>query len=358
MFSCTPVDDHAPEFARKDKTVLVYMAGNNNLSSYAAQNLSDIKKGVVPTEDNLLVYYHTTKHNPLLLRIFKDETGAVVQDTVYRFPERNSAEPQSLESALKVTATMFPANEYGLFLWSHGTGWLPVGHYSKSSKSFGQEGTTEMDIKDMVKALPYKLSYVVFDACLMGCIEVAYQMKDSVDYVISSPAEVLSNGFPYSKIFKHVFNGKTDLVSLAQEYFEHYNSMHGSYRSATVSLVKTSALNDVAAAAKTVFEKYRDEIPNLRVSDVQQYFRDNYHWFYDFGDFITQLAGKEDAAPVMEALEKAVVYKATTPYFLEINIDPERFCGLGTYIPLTPADAELDAYYKELEWNKAVEMVK
>ena len=353
--SCSPINGHEPEFVRREKTLLVYMAGNNNLSDYAEMNLRDIKKGVVPTENNLLVYYHTYKTNPLLLRIAEDETGAVVQDTVYRFPECNSADPASLTSALKVAGTMFPADEFGLILWSHGTGWLPVGHYSKS---FGQEGKTEMDIKDMVKAFPFKLSYVVFDACLMGGIEVVYQMKDSVDYIVSSPTEVCSNGFPYSKIFNHIFSGKTDLVSLAQESFRYYNSMSGNARYATVSVVNTSALDEVAAATKTLFEKYRYDIPKLPVSNVQPYFRGNYHWYYDFGDFVTQLAGEEDAAPVIEALQKAVIYKAATAYFYELKIDPAKYSGLSTYIPLRPVDVELDAYYKELEWNKAVEMIK
>ena len=76
-----------------------------------------------------------------------------MQDTAYRFPIRNSAEPETLTSVMSVTRTMFPAREYGMFLWSHGTGWLPEGYYS--TKSFGSENGVEMDIKDLAKALPY-----------------------------------------------------------------------------------------------------------------------------------------------------------------------------------------------------------
>ncbi len=354
MVSCDPVTGIAPEFPVKDKTVLIYVVGNNNLSLNADANLADLKSGYVPSDDNLLVYFHTPDQSPVLLQLRTDETGAVVQDTVYRFPQRNSATAESLKSALQVTNTMFPANEYGLFLWSHGTGWLPSGHYSKS---FGEENGVEMEIVDMVKAIPYKLSFVVFDACLMGCVEVAYQMKDSVDYIISSPAEILSDGFPYSKVMRHLYTYPTDYISVAQEYYNHYNSMSGQERSATISVVKTSELKNLADETKKVFDKYRDNIANLDFGSVQGYYRYNKHWFFDFGDFIKAIAGEEDAAPVIEALEKAVLYKAATPRFLEISIDPDKFSGLSTYIPIAPSNPELDAFYAKFDWNKDTGMI-
>ncbi len=353
--ACDPLGNEMPQFKVKDKTVLVYMAGNNNLSGNALENLEDLKKGYVPTEDNLLVYYHIPQQNPLLLRLFKDETGAVVQDTVYRFGERNSAKAESLKNAMQVTHTMFPAQEYGLFLWSHGTGWLPAGHYTKS---FGEENGVEMEITELVKAIPYKLSYVIFDACLMGCVEVAYQMKDSVEYVISSPAEILASGFPYTKVMQHLFAANTDLEAVAMEYFSYYNQMNGMYRSATISLVKTAALKEVADAAKVVFDKYRDNIATLNYNSVQGYYRYDKHWFYDLGDFISNIAPYEDAKPVLDALDKAVLYKAATPDFLEISIDPSKYSGLGTYIPISPSDPELDAFYKKLDWNIATGLIK
>ncbi len=352
--SCEPVNGIEPEFPVKDKTVLIYMVGNNNLSFNAAANLTDLKRGYVPSDGNLLVYYHTSAQSPVLLQLRNDVSGEVVQDTVYRFPQRNSAQAESLKSALQVTQTMFPANEYGLFLWSHGTGWLPSGHYSKS---FGSESGVEMEIVDMVKAFPYKLSFVVFDACLMGCIEVAYQMKDSVDYVIASPAEILSNGFPYANIMRHLFKTPADYISVAQEYYNHYNNMSGQNRSATISVVKTSELENLANATKTVFDKYRDNISLLKYDSVQGYYRYDKCWFFDFGDFIRTIAGEEDAAPVFDALEKAVVYKAATPRFIDYIIDPDKFSGLSTYIPVSPSNPELDAFYAKFDWNRDVGMI-
>lgn len=355
LISCDPIGKNPPEFEVKDKTVLIYMVANNNLSSSATSNLDDMKQGHIPDDDNLLIYMHDTKNIPVLLQLHKGADGNTVQDTVYRFPIRNSAEPETLKSVMAVTRTMFPANEYGLFLWSHGTGWLPEGYYS--TKSFGSDNGVEMDVKDLVNALPYKLSFVVFDACLMGSIEVVYQMKDSVDYVVSSPAEILTDGFPYNKIMEHIFRTPIDLQSVAKEYYDYYNSQYGSSRSATISVVKTKALEDVAAAAAPLFAKYRENINTLNQNSVQRYYRENRKWFFDFGDFIKKIAGEQEAAPVIEALEKAVLYKAATPDFLGVKINPDKYSGLSTYIPLNPSDPELDAYYKEFQWNKDVQML-
>ncbi|MBO5919425.1 MAG: hypothetical protein J6Q34_02915 [Bacteroidales bacterium] len=352
--SCDPVSQDPPQFTEQQKTLLVYMVANNNLSSNATGNINAMLQGYLPTEDNLLVYLHSTNSNPILLRLYRDERGAAAKDTVYRFPQRNSADPASLTSAMNVCRTMYPAQEYGLVLWSHGTGWLPKQYYGKT-RSFGQDAGNEMDIIEMAKAIPFKLNYVIFDACLMGGIEVAYELKDSVDYVIASPTEIFSDGFPYRKMMEHIFKSSTQLQAVAQEYYNHYNDKSGSSRSATIALIKTSELDNVAQKAKDIFNKYghNGNLDNTLVDTtaIQKYYRDQKHWFYDLGGLVQQLAG-DDADAFNKALESAVIYKAATPEFISVKIDPAKFSGLSTYIPSSKADAELLEYYTKLRWNR------
>ena len=158
--SCDPVSQDPPEYPAQQKSVLIYMVANNNLASNATNNLNALMDGYLPAEDNLLVYLHSTNVNPSLLRISKKEDGSAALDTVYRFPAMNSADPASLTSVMKVCQTMFPAQEYGLVLWSHGTGWLPKGYYGKT-RSFGQDAGNEMDIIDLAAALPHKVDFII-----------------------------------------------------------------------------------------------------------------------------------------------------------------------------------------------------
>lgn len=396
--SCDTVSENPPERPVKAKTILVYMAGNNNLSTDMKNNFSDLGKGFVPNreEGNLIVYIHTLGGTPQLVHVYKNEEGKVIRDTVYHFPSQSSATAAALKSAIQVTTTLFPAEENGLILSSHGTGWLPTGYYSSGSfptttqafsfgggvpeytspwpaypggvdpyaqlvKTFGGDNSNsaEIEIIDLVKALPHKFNFVIFDACLMGGIEVAYQLKDSTDYLVFSPTEVLATGYHYAGMMGPLFEQPTNLKGMAQGVYDYYMKQSGDYQSATISVVKCSELPAVAQAAKVVFEKYRENITTLNVVNVQRYFRSNRHWFYDVNDFILQIAGSAgaaDAAAFKQALGNAVIYKASTGRMLDLKIDPAKFSGIGTYIP-NPYQEDLAKFYRNFEWEKAVGMV-
>lgn len=349
----------------------------------------------------------------LLVNLYKDESGTIVRDTIIpKFPARNSATKAQLLSVMNIVRTALPAKEYGLVFWSHGTGWLPSGYYSANHedeeqseaiysnsicpddaaygerlealrkqrrlsggvsgirhewpsapggidpyahmvKSFGREEGVEMPITDLASAIPYKMDFIAFDACLMGGIEVAYQLKDLCDYFIASPAEILTEGFPYGNIMEKFF--KADYTGAAEAVYDSYEAQAGQFHSVTISVVKTSELDAVADAAKDVFAKYRSAIDTLDVSKIQPYFRYDKHWFYDIKNFMDRLAGA-DAAAFDEALENAVIAKFTTGRMINIDIDPERFSGVSTYIN-NPANNTLDAYYQSLKWDKAVFMI-
>ncbi|MEG0517865.1 MAG: clostripain-related cysteine peptidase [Bacteroidales bacterium] len=391
--ACSPVSDNPPEYPVKAKTILLYMAANNNLSSDILGNIQNLKKGFVPLEEegNLVIYSHIQNANPKLIRVYKSGDGEVLMDTVYNFPQVNSATAAALTSAIKVTATLFPARENGLLLSSHGTGWLPAGYYSSGTfpteaksyktervarestwpaypagvdpyahlvKSFGSEAGKEMEIVELAKALPHKFSFIIFDACLMGGIETAYQLRDSTDYIVYSPTEVLTTGYNYSNMMSYLFQTPADLSGMAKDVYETYNAQSGNLRSVTISVVKCSELQGVADAAKVIFDQYRNNIPNLNLKGVQQYFRYNKHWFFDVHDFISQLAGQQgaaDAAAFKVALDKAVLYKAATPDFLNLPIDPARYSGVSIYIP-GAGEEKLIEFYRKYDWEKAVGM--
>ena len=401
-------------YQTKDKTILAYFIDNNNIASYAVNSINQIINGYLPDNGYVLIYTDNINTStmtvrdtmPLLINVYKNSAGAVVTDTVYRFPGQNSATKAALKSAIHVAKTMFPATEMGLVLWSHGTGWLPAGYYASGTfssgvitaelqeraeemtalrtlkklsgenkvkpfvntwssppggidpyanmvKSFGLDNKTEMSIIDLAAAIPCKLDFIAFDACLMGGIEVAYQLKDSTNYVIFSPAEVLTSSFPYNTIMKPLFGG--DYAAAAKAYNDYYAAQSGDSQSSTIAVVKTSALAEVAAQAKLIFDANRDKIQALDLSGIQPYFRYDKHWFYDINDFIVNLVGVNAASAFTAALNNAVVAKYTTGKILNLTIDPAKFSGVSTYIN-NPANSTLDAFYQNFAWEKAANM--
>lgn len=388
IYSCQAVKPEKPVYIKKQKTVLVYLIANNSLSTDAVTSFNLIRNGYIPGEEgNLLVYFHNKNSGPVLYNIKRNQSGEVVADTAYVFPARNSATSASLTQALSVSATLFPAEEYGLILWSHGTGWMPSGYYATGSfssgtnistifaadpyanfiklardsnngeiqRSFGSENNKEIEIRDLATAFPYKLSFIIFDACLMGGIEVAYELKEFTDYMIFSPAEILTTSFPYNLIMRHIFKNPSDLRSVSEEYYNFYNAMSGSSRSATISLVDCSKLQNLAAVAKEIFTANRSKIALLNMSTIQGYFREGRAWFYDIKDFIDHIGSADQIAKFDKALSEVVLYKAATPYFIELKID--RYSGISTYIP-NPSNTQLDDFYKKFKWNADTRMIE
>jgi len=351
------------------KVVVLYLAANNNLSGYAQDNIDALKQGYLPGEDDkdiMLVYKHLSGSAPELVRLFKDATGKVVEDVVSAYPDQNSATTDVMRGVLNKIKTIFPAREYGLILWSHATGWLPQGYYSSTKglgvymedpyahivKSFAEDRGTEMEITELREAIPYSLSFILFDCCFMGGIETVYELKDKADYIIGSPTEVLATSFPYDKIMKPLFESDSDLEEVCQIFYDEYAAPAGTtptvYNSATVALYDTDHLDKLAGVCKTIFQNRRDAISKVDRYSVQPYYRFGKDYFFDLRHFISKVATVQELAQFDEALADVVIAKWTTPEFLDIPI--LNYSGISTYIPMaTPG--ELETFYRGFKWN-------
>lgn len=369
LSSCIKNNTDDPEYCR---VVVLYLAANNNLSSYASNNIVSLKEGYLPGEDSkdiVLIYSHLSGSNPKLLRLYKDDSGKVQEDVVANFDSQNSATPQVLENLLNKVKIIFPAEEYGLILWSHASGWLPQGYYSSPTgfnaympdpyagivKSFGEDSGIEMEITDLKDAIPYHLSFIIFDCCFMGGIETAYELKDKCDYIVASPTEILATGFPYDQVMKPLFESTADLNETCQIFYDYYNGMNGANKSATIAIYQTDKLQQVAAASKIIFNNNRSKIATLNMSQVQKYFRLDKHWFYDLSDLMESIAMPSEFTNFKSALDNAVIAKWSTDNFIDIKIN--SFSGISTYIQ-NPTNSYLDNFYKGYQWNRDSEMIK
>lgn len=389
---------------------IIYSLGFNNLSGYLKEDINDIASGELPShfksDDLLLVFSHNTNGSytvntsPVLTRIYKDRQGDVVRDTVLVLPKGTlSASTATMNKVLTYIKEEYPAKHYGMLLSSHGTGWLPAGYanspssfesrsmaYRRSAtmapvpyqekeqadgmpmvKSFGcqnisSSATYEMDINDMADAIPMKLDYMIFDACFMGGIEVAYEFRDVCDKMVFSQAEILADGMDYKTMTTYLLNDEPDLEGFSRNYFEYYNNLEGAYRSATVSLVDCTALTPLAELCNSLFDSCRDGMTALQdnTSAVQRYYRSeyqNFRWFFDLESIISNSgADASQMAALAEALDRCILYKAATENFMN-SFAIKTHCGLSMYLPYRGRDY-LNSFYKELEWNKATGLVE
>lgn len=347
----------------------MYLAcDGNNLQWYAETDLANLVNGYLPVRTNrdeaLLVFLDEGKDHPALHRYYSTSDGNVYKELVKLYDtDFNSADPDNLKQVLDDVEYFYPSEHRGLVLWSHGTGWLPRGYYSDpvesksvAVKSFAQEKSSEIDIRDLADALTRHYEFILFDSCLMSTVEVAYQLRDKTDYIIASCAEVLVDGFPYTEIaqdffFDHSGKGNAALRDICEQYFKYYNARTGASRTATVSLIDCSHLEELAAVCKRIFSAHKGDMAAVDPNQVQRYYTSNKHWFYDLEDYIRHFASSSECTELANALERCVPVKYNTPSVLDVfRIDTH--CGFSTYIPIASANY-LNSYYKTLDWTIA-----
>jgi hypothetical protein len=100
----------------------------------------------------------------------------------------------------------YPADHYALVIWNHGAGWRPTKAAGSNrirqfprSVSIDDSTNNEIQIWQLPQALDVtpKLDMVIFDASLMQMTEVAYEMRNSAQYVVGSEESPPGEGYVY-----------------------------------------------------------------------------------------------------------------------------------------------------------------
>lgn len=397
--SRTPSDRHIVE--KGQNLMLLYSAGYNTLSTYLQADIKELAEswlpGSSPYDNILLVFSRHTKGNqsnftdpvkPVLERIYRKRDDTVVRDTlnVPGITESTIAsDAGTLNLVLKYIKDNFNASSYGMVFSSHATGWLPKGYYTRAlgtrshlhrmppqgglmTKTIGEEHTSpsyEIDVSAFASAFPdgMDFDYILFDACLMGCVEVAYELRDACRQVAFSQAEVLAEGFDYTTLSTRLLKGETpDIEGVCKDFYDLYNSKTGEEHSATISLVNTSKMERLAAVCRDLFSKYRSAISALDYTKVQGYFGGSSRWFFDLEDILVKAGiSEEEKAALDSALSECIIYKGCTgQYYSAIDYSVhtvDSFCGLSMYLPAC-GNAYLNNYYKGYLWNDATGLVQ
>ena len=152
-----------------------------------------------------------------------DLVGVTQPISKWAYQIRNSVDVSKMKEVINTAFSEYPAQSYGLVLWSHGEGWLAKSQ--NKTRWWGQDGGSNyMDIselKDVLRNAPH-LSFLLFDACFMQSVEVVYELKEHADYIIGSPTEIPAPGAPYQKVVPAMFANNASATDIAKAYFEFY----------------------------------------------------------------------------------------------------------------------------------------
>ena len=403
--------DRFDQFASPSSLILVYGVGHNNLSSYLLGNVTTLCKNPLPQRgsDKILLAFMSLSSqgdskwaqndNSYLIRISTSASN-VYRDTLLTIGGgRKATDPDVIKEVLGYVRSHYQAERYGLILSSHGSGWMPAGYVQPATttrwmnfhevggdilttppaerfrrqtafsgpltKSFGMDcfgamgsptETYELSMPTLASCIEDHWNFILFDACFMGCVEVAYELKDCADKLCLSAAEVLATGFNYAKLTRLFFTRNSTAEAFCKAYFDYYNGKLGDNRTATVATIATEGLDNLASVCKELISKYSSPIENIDTSTVQVFSRGGEKWFCDLQDIFTQSGiSQEDSLKLQSALDRCILYKNTTPLILS-QLEIRTFCGLSMYLPATGNDI-LNTAYKRTAWNKAVNLV-
>ena len=375
-------DDPEKEDPVAERTVLIYMAAQNNLSywsgsgyRFAEADLKEIKQAIKNLgDDHLVIYVDKAKdpvashddHKPYLLHYRKGE----LRDSIPMDSTALACDPTTFKTVARKAFTDFPANDYGLVLWGHASGWLirndSIVSYTARQRAYGGtnrndlnqgSGDLWMNIPTMAKALkslPH-LKFIFADCCNMMCAECAYELKDVTDYYIGSPAEIPGLGAPYDEIVPAMMEKETFATSICDKYAAKYNNQ------VPLAVVKSSEMASLAAATKTVLQTMKasdklDQYPNL--SNIIYYLDRN---LYDMNHFIMTYASENEYNSWKQALDKAIVYKRFARKwdtmnhvsFYDFSMD-ETSCGcISMFIPQWKLQSTDNVNIKKFGWYYA-----
>ncbi|MEQ1741293.1 MAG: clostripain-related cysteine peptidase [Candidatus Nitrotoga sp.] len=387
----------------KPWTVMVYMAGDNNLDPEGVQDLKEMKK-VGSTDKLNIVAQFDRAEGHVARRYYLRKGGIVTGDAVASLDAINTGDPKCLSDFIQWSIKNYPADHYMLVLWNHGQGWDdtdvyanerhrglrrltsgPVRHalfhppvrnmlvkagsdtmarailLDDNAKDFLDNLEMKKVMANTAKLLKRKLDILGMDACLMSMAEVGYQIRDSASYTVGSEQTEPGEGWPYHTILgalaKKPAMTPRDLSKLiVDKYLASYTNADGVTLSACDLSKATGLATAVTALATALKASLKDSAARQRIltvrNKVQSYYvPDN----IDLVDFCSLLA-KADADSATTVACQNVVKAVKTDFVMAQGYkgaDMKNSNGVAIYFPLqsvSPLYAGLD-FSKKTGWD-------
>lgn len=388
LFSCSNEIPEQEVPSYRGRTIMAYLVANNknvNLDKYLKQNVVWMYQSMTEMKDScrLLVFYRPNTGDSLLtepsiLEFLSDGKGNVNGQPGLADPTGkqvfqsarllksytqaegfNATDPQVMAQVFTDMRIAAPSGNYGLIFGSHATGWMPAA--KTVGRAFGEDNGYSIDIPELHDVLASsfgssgKLDFILFDACMMGSVEVAYELRDVTDYCVASVMETPVYGFPYHLMFDCLVREPVDYRRICTIFTEYYTAQDAW---GTCAAVDCSKLDGLATAVAGELANHADSLATVDYGSVQQYGANSFRNFsYDVKDFFSVLGGGTVSAGLQNALDEAVVAKSCIPGDTRfyISIDDSRFCGIGMYIPGRSRAEGWDEYYRNsISWYQAV----
>lgn len=372
-------------------TFMVYLAGDNNLSTAGEKDLGEMSTVGSTADVNIVAEFDRIGNGHRTKRYHVQQGDA---NEVADLGETDSGDPNVLLDFIDWTACNYPAERYALVLWNHGSGWKPsdidsiatevktkdynqreAGERSASplGKIFfrttmktifslptaGERAICEDDgtghsldttelgkvLKKAVDRLGQPIDLLGMDACLMSNLGVAYQVRPYAQYMVASEELEPGDGWPYDAVLGELVVGPNmataDLAAhIVKAYVKSY--VDENYPDPiTQSALNLAKVGELAAPIDDLADALIDALPAVRSKIWEAQFnsvRFCHNTLWDISHFCEELEKLTANTPV--ASKAGAVRTALQPGAEEVVIAEAhngakvaRCAGATIYLP-------------------------
>ena len=183
-------------------TVMLYLIGSDleSENGLATLDLQEMLRAELGNQVHLVIQtmgchqWHNDAVSPVTAQRFTVEDGTLVCQQA-DLGQLDSTDPATLQDFITYCASSYPADRNILILWDHGAG--PV--YGFGYDEFQSPGAS-LTLDELQSALDQAgvaFDFIGFDACLMGCLETCWALRNYADYLVCSEDFVSGYGWEY-----------------------------------------------------------------------------------------------------------------------------------------------------------------
>lgn len=338
----------------KEWTVLVFLNGHNNLDYFGSKDVNEMEQVGSTDQMNIVVQWASLANgNTKRLYVTQDsDTNKVSSVPVEEMAPVDMGDYRNLVEFIRWGAQNFPAKRYFVDVWNHGSGWHNVLNALKSGRGgisindisnddlTGNKITTlqlGQALTEASQAIGQRIEVYGSDACLMGMVEVASEMSDSVNYFVGSQELEPGDGWPYDRVLGEISkNPGISTRDFGKAFVQHYVDSYGGSGDLTLSMVDLRQLPKVEAAVAGLGQAI-NKLPKSGKKAVGRVIKETQAFYYsdykDAGEFATKLAGygitqfdRRAADDLKQALSDFTVANATSTSY-------SRSTGTSLWIP-------------------------
>ena len=204
--------------------------------------------------------------------------------------ELDLGDPQILKQFVSSGIAAYPASHYLLIINGPGSGWRGV---SLDATSGNRIDTLELE---SALSTATHADVVAFDASFMAMLEVAYQVRTKMSYLVGSQAARPPAGYPYEAILQALVDQPSataatvaeSIVNLTVEaYTGQFEVAQSAIRTSDLGLVD-NALDDVGRRLQELDATRHDELATVRAA-AQRYGTGAFEGYVDLIDLVNRL---------------------------------------------------------------------